>query len=232
MTAVIILQALLFQDGGLLVMGWNVVNMGALTIFTGAAVYGLAKGWARRNRLALILAGGAAAWLSTEAAAVATAMELAASGTSPLGVAMPALVGVHALIGVGEAIITVGALLLIFRTRPDLLKKGERAPGQSAARWATAGLIIALVVAAFSFAASGNPDGLERVAEDEGFIDTALEPLYEILPDYTIPFIGDEKVSGIIAVLLGTLIVFGLVYLTGRLVRQQRQKSRADGLEV
>lgn len=225
MAAVIGLQGLLFQDGGLLVMGWNIMNMGVLTAFIGAAVYRWVKDWLGDGRASLILGGAAAAWLSVMAAALATSLELAASGTSPLNIVLPAMLGVHALIGIGEAIITVGALLLIYSTRPDLLQQGAGAAGQKSSTWVAAGLVMALIVAFFSFAASGAPDGLERVAEDQGFLETAFEPIYNLLPDYTIPFIGNEMVSGIVAVIVGTLVVFGLVYLVGRLLRQPKRVS-------
>jgi cobalt/nickel transport system permease protein len=222
MTAVIGLQGLLFQDGGLLVMGWNITNMGLLTVFVGAAVYRLVDRWLADDRSGLVVGAAAGAWLSVMAAAVATSLELAASGTSPLNIVLPAMLAVHALIGVGEAIITVGALLLIHSTRPDLLRQGATAAGQKSSVWVGAGLALALIVAFFSFMASGDPDGLERVAEDQGFLGTALDPLYQVLPDYTIPFVENEIVSGIIALVIGTLVVFGLVLLVGRLIRRRR----------
>jgi cobalt/nickel transport system permease protein len=222
MAAVIGLQGLLFQDGGLLVMGWNIVNMGALTVFTGAAIYQVVQKWLASERTGLIIGGAAGAWLSVMAAAVATSLELAASGTSPLNIVLPAMLTVHAFIGIGEAIITVGALLLITSTRPDLLRQGATSTGQRSSVWVGAGLVLALVVAFFSFIASGDPDGLERVAEDQGFLGTALDPLYQLLPDYTVPFVENEVVSGIIAVVIGTLVVFGLALLIGQLVRRLR----------
>jgi cobalt/nickel transport system permease protein len=225
MTAVIGLQALLFQDGGLLVMGWNIINMGVLTAFTGYWVYSLVRRLFGDSRLVMVIAGFVGAWLSVEVSAIATALQLAVSGTSPLTIALPAMAGVHALIGIGEGLITVGALTLIAATRPDLLEGGEMAAGQRSSAWVTVGLLIALVVAVFSFAASSEPDGLERVAENTGFIDRALDPFYEILPDYTIPFVGNETLSGILAVVLGTLIVFGLVFWIGRLLRGARATS-------
>jgi cobalt/nickel transport system permease protein len=224
MAAVIGLQGLLFQDGGLLVMGWNIMNMGVLTVFTGAAVYRAACKLLAEERSRLIIGGAAGAWLSVMAAAVATSLELAASGTSPLNIVLPAMLAVHALIGVGEAIITVGALLLINSTRPDLLRQGTEAAGQKSSVWVGAGLVIALVVAFFSFAASGDPDGLERVAEDQGFLGTALDPLYNVLPDYAIPFVENETAAGIIAVLAGTLVIFGLVWLIGQFVHHFRSE--------
>ena len=63
-----------------------------------------------------------AAWLSVMLGAAAASIELAASGVVPLRIVLPAMLGVHALIGVGEALITVGAVTLLLRVRPDLLK--------------------------------------------------------------------------------------------------------------
>jgi cobalt/nickel transport system permease protein len=220
MTAVIGVQALLFQDGGLLVLGFNIVNMGVLTAFTGHLVYGLLKRMLGEGRNSLLLAGALGAWTSVMVGALATAVELAASGVSPLGVALPAMAGVHALIGIGEGLITVGALAFIYAARRDLLELGARAPAQATANWVIVGLGLALVVAVFSFAASPDPDGLERVAEDTGFLSRALDPVYEILPDYTIPFISNEVVSGVLAVVLGTLLVFGLTWAVARWQRR------------
>jgi len=227
MTAVIGLQGLLFQDGGLLVMGWNIINMGILTAFTGHLLYVLLKRLLGNSQRSLFIAGAVGAWLSVEVGAIATAIQLSLSGTVPLAIALPAMGGVHALIGIGEALITVGALALILRSRPDLLAQGERAGGTTSAAWTVTGLLVALVVAIFSFAASGSPDGLERVAEDHGFIGTALDPFYNLLPDYTIPFITNETLSGIVAVVLGTLLVFAIALGIGRMVRTANAKSQS-----
>jgi cobalt/nickel transport system permease protein len=220
MTAVIGVQALLFQDGGLLVLGFNIVNMGVLTAFSGHLAYQVLKRAMGEGRNSLLLAGAVGAWTSVMLGATATAVELAVSGTSPLGVALPAMAGVHALIGIGEALITVGALAFIYAARRDLLDLGAQAPAKATANWVSVGLGIALVVAIFSFAASPHPDGLERVAEDTGFLNRALDPVYNLLPDYTIPFISNQLVSGILAVVLGTLVVFGLAWAVARLQRR------------
>jgi cobalt/nickel transport system permease protein len=225
MTSVIAVQGLVFQDGGVLVMGWNVLNMGVLTAFTGYFVYRVVRRCLGEGRRTLLAAGAVGAWLSVMVGAMATAIELAVSGTSPLTVALPAMLGVHALIGVGEALITVGALAFLHAARRDLLGIGEAAPGRASAGWVGGGLALALLVAAFSFAASSSPDGLERVAEDAGFLDRALEPLYNIFPDYSLPFASDPLVSGILAVVGGTLLVFGLALLVARL--QARRKANA-----
>ena len=88
MTAVIGLQGLLFQDGGLLAMGWNIMNMGVLTAFTGYLVYNLIKRVAGQSSTGLIIAGIVGAWLSVEVGAIATALQLAVSGTSPLNISL------------------------------------------------------------------------------------------------------------------------------------------------
>jgi cobalt/nickel transport system permease protein len=216
MTAVIAVQGLLFQDGGLLVMGWNILNMGVFTAFTGYAAYSMIRrltGEAPRTRFAAAFAG---AWLSVIVGAIATSFELAASGTSPLRLALPAMVGVHALIGLGEGLITAGALVLLQASRPEILKAGEAAPGRRSATFVIGGLALALLIALLSPLASSSPDGLEYVAEQHGFLARAMEPLYEILPDYSVPFIGNAAITTMAAVVLGTLLVFTLAWVVGR----------------
>lgn len=126
MTAVVGLQAVLFQDGGMAVMGANILNMGILTAFIGAGLYAVAKPFAKGARPMLVVAF-VAAWLSVEASAVATSLQLAASDTSPLDVVLPAMVGVHALIGIGEGLITAAAIGFVGPTRPDLIPRAATA---------------------------------------------------------------------------------------------------------
>jgi cobalt/nickel transport system permease protein len=220
MTSVVAVQALLFQDGGLLALGFNIFNMGILAPFVGYAAYDAVRKTAGRKTLgsaqyALLVGAAVGAWVSVEAAAIATALQLAISDTSPLDVALPAMAGVHALIGIGEALITVGALAFIRQARPDLLG----APVKAAARgsgWIAAGLVIALAVTFASPLADSDPDGLERVAEDKAFIEEAEDAPYEILPDYTVPGIDNEAVTTILAGIAGVLIVAGIGYGVAR----------------
>src|SRR3990172_3504360 len=99
MTAVIAVQGLIFQDGGLLVMGWNIVNMGVLSALTGYVCYRLARRLTGVSRGGAVAAAFAAAWISVDIGAIATSLQLAISGSSPLSLALPAMAGVHALIG-------------------------------------------------------------------------------------------------------------------------------------
>jgi cobalt/nickel transport system permease protein len=121
MASVVGVQALVFQDGGLAALGANVFNMGVLTAFIGFGIYKLAT-TSGGNRRPFILGGTfVAAWVSVMASAFLTAAQLAISGTSDWGVVLPAMLGVHALIGVGEGLISAGAVAFILSTRPDLL---------------------------------------------------------------------------------------------------------------
>ncbi|MBK9611085.1 energy-coupling factor ABC transporter permease [Candidatus Amarobacter glycogenicus] len=131
MACVISVQALVFQDGGLVALGANIFNMGIVGTFGGYYVYRsltAALGGERRMRLP---AAAAAAWLSVIAAAILTAFELAASGTTSLAAALVAMVGWHVVIGVGEALITVGALGFIAASRSDLLQLRDARPASA-----------------------------------------------------------------------------------------------------
>ncbi|MDP3186711.1 MAG: PDGLE domain-containing protein, partial [Anaerolineales bacterium] len=151
----------------------------------------------------------AAAWLSVVIASLACALQLALSGTSPANISVPAMGGIHMIIGIGEGLITLGALAFLYAARRDLFRVGEAAPKGSAAVW-TFGLGIALVLAVFSPLASAHPDGLEWVAEQKGFLEAARGPLYTVIPDYVFPGISNTALATIVAGIIGTLMVFGV----------------------
>ena len=124
MAVVIAAQALAFADGGVSALGANVVNMGVLgALLAGFAVQaGLHV--LPRTRTTFLGLVAVVAWLAVMAGAAATSWELALSGTVPLGTVLPAMLGVHALIGVGEAVITAAAVGAVLSARPDLIALG------------------------------------------------------------------------------------------------------------
>jgi cobalt/nickel transport system permease protein len=83
------------------------------------------------------------------------------------------------------------------------------------------GLLIALAVVLISPLASSDPDGLERVAEDTGFLNRGLANTLGPLPDYTIPFLGETPLSTIAAGVAGALIVAGLAFGLARILRRK-----------
>jgi cobalt/nickel transport system permease protein len=120
-TSVLAVQALLFQDGGLLALGANILNMAVIGVLLAWVVYTAIKRLFGNKTWNTMVGGFAAAWLSVVLASLVAALELAISGASPWGVVLPAMVGVHALIGIGEGLITIAVLAFLRATRPDLL---------------------------------------------------------------------------------------------------------------
>ena len=212
MTAVIAVQGLLFQDGGLIVMGANILNMGILTCAVGYGLYRSVLGSNRTVKFAVI---GVAAWLSVMTGALSTALQIWLSGNAEVQIIVPAMLFVHAFIGLGEALITVAAIVFILRSRPDLLGEGSES-AQGSKGWILTGVLITLAVVLLSPFASASPDGLERVAEDLGFINIAQSAPYEVIPDYTIPFLGTAPISTIVAGVIGVLVVGVIIMIVGR----------------
>ena len=225
MTTVVAIQALLFQDGGLLVMGANILNMGIISTLVAYGVYRGVAALARGRRWGLFVGGFAAAWVSVVISAVATAVQLAFSDTSPLGIALPAMAGVHILIGIGEGLITVGALSFVAAARRDLLESGATTGG---GRWVVVGLAVAVAVVLLAPLASPHPDGLERVAVDAGFAEAAQDAPYEIIPDYVLPGISNEALATIAAGVVGVMVVAGAAFAVARMRRQAVPQSVRD----
>ena len=216
MTAVIAVQSLLFQDGGLLVMGANILNMGLITVVIG---YGLYRAVFGRSRRVKLVVAGFAAWLSVMAGALATALELWLSGTSNLQTVTLAMLGVHTLIGIGEALITVAALSFILQTRPGLVGEGSVA-GMGGRGWALAGMALSLAVVLLSPFASVNPDGLNRVAMDLGFIHSAQSGS-GLFAGYTFPVLESASASRIAAGGIGIVAVLAVALVAGRSMQKR-----------
>jgi cobalt/nickel transport system permease protein len=226
LTCVVGVQALIFQDGGLLALGANIFNMAVVGVTVSYFTYRTAQKLAGGRSWGVFAGGFAAGWLSVFIAALACALQLAVSGTSPANLAVPAMGGIHALIGIGEGLITVGALAFLRATRRDLvLNAGGQAaqPAGGRAVWG-AGLLIALALAVASPLASTHPDGLEWVAAEHGFLHAAQQPLYMIIPDYAIPGVHNATLATILAGIVGLLIVCG-VTLGVAYARRNRQTA-------
>jgi cobalt/nickel transport system permease protein len=227
---VLLVQALIFSDGGVLALGANIFNMSFIGAVVGYALYRSARCFlpGLRGRITAVFF---AAWLSTVLAALTCAGELSLSGTLAPGMVFPAMAGVHALIGIGEGLITSLVILAIARTRPDLLE----AEGAPAARGAGIeflgfGLIIALGLAIFvSPYACSWPDGLDKVAEKFGFAGHTATLIKTWIPDYKMPGISSAGIATAIAGALGTLVMFGLASVVGRVLVKKEAGSRPPG---
>lgn len=205
--SVLLVQALLFQDGGIAALGANTLNLAVLGAGGGYLLYRwqlALTGIGPRRRLA---AAGTAAFLSAAAIGAAVGLELGMSGIVPLKTAVLAVGGAHLLVGVAEAGLTVGILAMVLRARPDLVA-GPRVSART--RLATTVVTAAAGVAlAAGLWASDLPDALEASMETVGVQGRAL--LAAPMADYTAP--GGAWV----AAAAGVAVVFLLGWLLFRL---------------
>jgi cobalt/nickel transport system permease protein len=197
---VVAIQAVVFADGGLNVLGANVFNMAII----GAGLGGLLRQWLMQtlpaNRIRVWLATATASWASIMLAALACAVELALDGVLPFSTVAPAMLSVHALIGLGEALITCAALALF--ARPAVVNLPM---SRSFAAPALAAVLIALCLSPF---ASSFPDGLEAVMEHYQVLHEAAPLFVTPVADYQLAGIASEALATGLAGLIGVTLTF------------------------
>ena len=120
---VLVVQALLFADGGLSALGLNIINMALVTAWGGYAIFLPLRRFLPATKASVTVSAGVAAGISVVLASVAFVVEYAIGGTggAPVGTVFAAMVGVHTLIGIGEGIITALTLGVVLGVRPDLV---------------------------------------------------------------------------------------------------------------
>ena len=236
MTCVLIVQCLMFNDGGLLALGANVFNMGIVNAGGGYVVFRLLKrvAWIEPQR-ATVFAASFAAWFGTVLASLTCAGEIALSGTVPWGVTFPAMANIHILIGIGEGLATGLILLGVLRARPELVAGAEAKPGGAGLGFLGYGLIVTLGLAVFvaPFACPW-PDGLEAVARTLGFEHRAAAPLLRSpMNDYRLPFIGSAAAATALAGAVGSLAAFvGAWLLASRLAPKLARRKEEPTSEI
>lgn len=229
MSCVLILQCLLFADGGLLALGANIWNLAIVAPTLGYAIHVLTRRLlpGLRGRL---LATAFAAWCSVVIASISCAALLALSGAAAWRVAFPAMVSVHMGIGFGEALITTLVLAAVARTRPELLPEAGSDGVGDTRRAVGYGLAVTCGLAAFVAPfASPLPDGLEKVAERIGFANRAdTTPLHSSpFPDYLTPGTDWSAFSTVIAGLVGAAVAFAFAYVLARMLTPRSASGSA-----
>lgn len=123
LTLVLLVQGLLFADGGLTAIGLNVFNMGLLGVWVGYGLFLAARKLLPKSARSVAVAAGIGAFLSVPAAAAGFVLQysLGGTGTFSLTAVLGAMVGTHLLIGLGEALITMLTLSAVLSTRADLV---------------------------------------------------------------------------------------------------------------
>lgn len=232
LTAVLLVQCLLFADGGVLALGANVLDMAIVAPLCGWLPLQGARRWlgGRRGLLVGALLGGCS---GVVCASLACASQLALAGAVAWDVVLPAMGGVHLVIGIGEGVITALVLGALHRVRPDLLepwptrpRDSVRAPGRDPVAVRPWGLLATGVLLALAPFASELPDGLEHTAERLGFAGRALVAAVAPLPVYTAPFVAAPAMATIVAGAIGSFGVLTALWLLMR-ARTLRGKERA-----
>jgi cobalt/nickel transport system permease protein len=220
MTAVLVMQCLVFGDGGLLALGANVLNMGLLHPIVGFAVYRVLLGRAAPERppsaARRIASLAFASWVATVVASGACAGELALSRVAAPGVVFPAMVAVHLAVGLGEGVIAALVLTAVLRLRPEVLEHRGHEPSAGPVSTVVLGLATSLGLALFvSPFACKWPDGLERLAQRVGLEPWQVQLASAPMRDYAIAGVKSSLLATSLAAAAGTVLVFGLSFALG-----------------
>jgi len=208
LSVVVIIQSLLFADGGLSALGVNVLNM---AIVTSATSWFIVKYWIKfigKNKTSIVSVSVLAGILSVVFSSIAFTIQYAIGGTIsiPVGTVLLAMVTTHFIIGFGEGVITALIITLLIRVRPDLIYAYERSD-ENTTKVSFYGLFIILILL-FSLVtpfASSSPDGLESVAEEFGF--TQTDGVVLLLDDYGISAVNNDFISTVLSALLGVTVL-------------------------
>ena len=209
MACVLIVQCLVFADGGITALGANVWNMGIVDVFVGYYIY---KALENRNRF---LAGFLAGWLGITLAAIFAGVEtgLSSNFRYSIAVTVPVMGTWHALLGIVEGVITGSIVNYIATTRPDILKAVKEVKVGKIAWIALAVMIALSPVFAYLAELVNYSEPLENVASALG---VSEHPIYEgILPDYTVPGL-DPYIGTLVSGIVGVVIVLAIGFIIQR----------------
>jgi cobalt/nickel transport system permease protein len=208
LSVVVIIQSLLFADGGLSALGVNVLNM---AIVTSATSWFIVKYWIKfigKNKTSIVSVSVLAGILSVVFSSIAFTIQYAIGGTIsiPVGTVLLAMVTTHFIIGFGEGVITALIVTLLIRVRPDLIYAYERSD-ENTTKVSFYGLFIILILllSLVTPFASSSPDGLESVAKEFGF--TQTDGIVLLLDDYGISAVNNDFISTVLSALLGVIVL-------------------------
>lgn len=207
MTAVLLIQAMFFGDGGITALGANILNMGVIAPFLGWGVYRLVTRLGS-NRATLTAAAFAAGWTGVFASALAVGIELWVSGRADFFTVMGAMGFWHAIIGLGEGAITAGVLLYLASVRPELIAEGAGGSSDPSKSVTVVLGAAALLAAGLSFLASKHPDGLEFAYFEQGIGSKFTEwaTISSPFHGYLVPGLGNQTAGSVAAAIVGVVI--------------------------
>jgi len=242
----LVIQALAFGDGGITAIGANCLNMAVVMPFVGFAAYRLVSGSAPDLRRK-VMASGIGAYCGLVAASITAGLEI---GLQPLlahdpsghalyapyslQVAVPSMVGIHLVVGLLEAAVTMGVVAALGRTDPALL---EMRPASKPLTWIGGTLGLLILLTPLGLLASGPAWGEwdpAAIKAATGYLPAGLQKLNGVwtaaMPDYAPGFIKNPYVGYIVAAFTGTTLTIAIVWLAGLLMGRRRQDtvSRPD----
>ena len=222
-TIVVVVQALVFADGGLTALGYNVLNMAIIPAYGGYAMFRMFRRFLPEDGGGVVAATGLAGLVSVVFSAMAFSIQWLFGATAPVSFAdvFLAMVGVHFLIGIGEGVISALAVGAVMSSRPDLvggasdldraqIEESRLVPMRT---FVIGGLLTALFFGAIvSQFAVDSPDGLESVAIETGFVERGEDHALSesIFADYATVGLENEMLSLAVAGVAGTLIVLAV----------------------
>ncbi|ONI69212.1 cobalt ABC transporter permease [Kribbella sp. ALI-6-A] len=254
MSTVLLVQGLLFADGGLSALGTNITLMGVVTVLVGYFVTRFLLQVLPKRVGSIVPSAALGALVSVPLSALAFTGLYAVGGTVqiPIGQLATAMVGWHVLVGLGEAVITGAVLSAVVATRPDLVYAARHlradlvlvdADGNSstvspdrpiaarpAGRSLGVGVAVTMLVAGvISLFASAHPDGLEFVGAKLGFESAATDSAVAGSPlaDYGVSGIGNSHVSGALAGIIGVLVTIAVGLAVAK-IASLRSSTHAD----
>jgi cobalt/nickel transport system permease protein len=215
MTAILAVQALVFQDGGLLALGANVVNMAVAGVIAGYLPYHY---WGRGPwRRAAVFTGGA---ISVMVSACLTLADLRLSGVPMPGAVVGLSLGLFLVSAVVEGAITLAVFGALEKMNPDGIRRAEGKPSRPRGVLAAAAVLLASVGALL---ASNLPDGLESFAGKAGIGEKARNLMQAPLADYQLPFGSTEWMRKVAAGLAGLAIIYLLCAFLARYLGRRRR---------
>lgn len=220
MTAILAMQAFVFQDGGIMALGANVMNMAIVGVLAGYLPYRM---WGSAWRRTAIFAGGA---LSVLASACMALSQLGLSGVPIHGRVLWVSLGLFVVSAATEGLITLAAVQAIERLNPGLFQKRAQAqPGSGSLLIGAVAIAAVLLVGTGILVASTAPDGIQTLAAQLGISSQAPGWLHGPLADYEWKGLSSEWARKASAGFAGLALLYGVCLLTGRLVGRTRQGS-------
>lgn len=217
-TAILVIQALIFQDGGVLALGANVTNMALVGVAAGYLPFAL---WGRGNHRKLAMFAGGS--LSLLASALLALSELLLSGVRMRPAVLATALALFVVSAMLEGAITVSVMQALERMQPRIARPGPNTLRAAGSRVLAIVSLAAVFLASIGvLVASTAPDGIQRLGDETGISGRVRTLLHTPFTNYHLAFVSSNLAAKALAGLAGIALVFGACLLVGRAVARNR----------